>query len=439
MFCGGVFITKPATGEMFLCSDGIEMSQSQLLNTVKGVTALIQEDPLDPRGMRVLLIEAATTLVRPYKGCVFGVSTYQAISVPVLSATIERVLSCANLIFGQEMDIGNLQDRATFYLAMKALLTDSPSVEVSRDIRQSFNIPLDVSVNVGTSRVLVPKAGGEFDVLFDGEKGEMEVSGKESSTYKSCSDSVSSLEVDRRGQSDSDSMQAKGVIDVRLLQKVVFNVRDGMTAEDFECDCEVDVKASGSGDCGPLQFAVIPATKVINSKVNTKVIREGSDGIYTCDRPLDLLCEDLTVLVFDSPLDPQPVPFNVKCRYSKSDSKGRIDIEIESKYAMAQILAGIDATGFQNASSDTNEVRVVNDNLLMQFDMIPMGGGKVTGVVFGDVADGYTPPPVVQIKCILRGTSLGNLTVKTRPEGRFTVRNIIYDIEVTRSKWAFRE
>lgn len=437
MFCGGVFISKPASGELFLCADGIEMSQSQLLSTVKGVTALIQEEPLDPRGMRVLLIEAATTLVRPYKGCVFGVSTYQAISVPVLSATIERVFSCANLIFGPEMDIGNLQNRATFYLAMKSLLTDSPSVEVGRDIRQSFNIPLDVSVNVGSSRVLVPKAGGEFDILFNGGKTAPEPV-KETNTHKSCSDSVSSFEVERRAQSDSDSSACRGTIDVRLLQTVEFNVRDGIRAEDFACDCEVNVKAMGAGDCGALEFAVIPATKVLNSKVNTSVIREGDDGIYTCDRPLELLNEPLAVLVFESPLEPELAPFNVKCRFSRAEGRGRIEVEIESRYAMAQILAGL-GKGFRNAVSDTNEIRMANDNLLMEFDMIPIGGGRVTGVVYGDVDEDYVPPEFVQIKCILRGTSLGGLTVKTRPEGKFSVRNITYDIDVTRSRWAFRE
>lgn len=61
MFCGGFFICK-LLNDFFICSDGIEMTQKELLNIVRA-TISHPNFKASPDFHRVMFVEAASTLL----------------------------------------------------------------------------------------------------------------------------------------------------------------------------------------------------------------------------------------------------------------------------------------------------------------------------------------------------------------------------------------
>ena len=68
MFCGGIFALNLNTDDLFICSDGVDMNQKELLNITRGVISLLHSKPLKNDSRRVLFIEAATTYLVFHRG-----------------------------------------------------------------------------------------------------------------------------------------------------------------------------------------------------------------------------------------------------------------------------------------------------------------------------------------------------------------------------------
>ncbi|OHT02636.1 hypothetical protein TRFO_07068 [Tritrichomonas foetus] len=442
MFCAGIFACKPNSDDFFICSDGVEMNQNELLNIVQGVLSLLNQNPLEPGSRKVLFVEAANTYIRHYRGYIFGASTYHNLSVPLLTSTLERVFNCVNSIFSGsgEIDLQDYSNRATLFHCIRQLLSNTPGAPIQQQQMRSFNNVKDMAMNTGVSYQMEPMASGDFQTAAASAE-EHSRGNEESTTENSVNDTsnqsseisfptTESISVSEEPQTSSKN----GSVAVKLTQNASFAVRDGIMSN-IECDNTLKISAVGGPESGPLLFAVIPTTLVNEQRVNTKVLEEDPNGIYKCEKPLEMLSELTKVLLFNSPIPQEAPPFRVRRSFITSGNNCKISVNITSPCLMEGILIGFDASGFENARSDDSEISFGGPNVLLSPQGIGAQGGEITASVIGNVAENYQPPPIVQIRCTLRGLSLGNISVRTHPEYNFTVRVTHQKLFVSRSAW----
>ena len=532
MFCGGVFACKQSTDDLFICSDGVEMDQNELLNIVQGVLSLLNVNPLDLKEKRVLFVEAANTYIQYFRGYIFGASTYHNLSVPLLRSTLERVFCCVNTIFNGSSDIDLLDysNRSILLHTIRHLLTNTPGGNIPKQIGSTINSVKDMTMNKGMSYHMELMASGNFEATAMNPLGEQKVD--ESLTETSVTDnsnvsnelqfpnsdgsnftsgnagtinfnsenaaninfnsgnamsvnnismpkanlksasstadmfsffknmnaakpstsnltpdsiaSVSSSTLPKETQpiSISEPIQTqsnKGFISVKIRQEASFAVQGGLLKNTniASCDNTVSITATGGPESGPLLFAIIPASLVENHRLNQNVLTEDENGsIFKCDKPLELLKEKTKVLLFQSPIRQEPPPFTVNRNVLTSGNDCKIIFTIKAPCIMQNIIIGMDPTGFSNPRSNDCEITVSEQNILLSVKSIDNAeGGETTASIIGNIPNNYTPPNLLNIRCVLRGTLLGGLYVKTHPEYNFEVKSSIQKLFIPRSVW----
>jgi hypothetical protein len=362
-------------------------------------------------------------------------------SIPLLSSTMERVISCVNLVFPPtaEIDLQNVNTRSNFFLCMKSLLSDSPGAPLTREFRQSFNIPMDIALNVGVSFLMEPHASGDFGTSPPGD-----LSGTNTDEGSSRGGDESATEpstTDMSAPSESQSLFAPlpladkpsvGKLRVKLVQNATFRVIEGQTADEIECDGEVFIAASAGKGTGALQFALIPANILTQVRVNANIVTEES-GVYTVERPAQI--EEMTkLLVFDAKVAQEPAPFQVNCNFESPSGRATIRITIEASLDMYGILVGLDSTGMESPTCSGGELTQAGANLLVKVDEI-RDRGKATVSISGAVGLTYQPPAVVQVRATVKGFSFGGITARTAPDGKYTIESIVTETFVSRSVW----
>lgn len=443
MFCGGIFACKPNTEDLFICADGVEMNQSELLNIVRGVLSLLHSHPLDPKGRKVLFVEAANTYIRQYRGYIFGASTYHNLSIPLLTSTMERVLNCANAVFNGsgDIDMMDYSNRSTFFHCVRQLLTNSAGAPLNASFLRTFNLVHDMSMNSGMSIQMEPQASGDFQKTAQNpdEKSKGDESGTETSQTE-LSSNLSTSEVSIppsdsfTSELDGDLSQSKnGSIAYKISQTVTFQVQNSMMTN-IECSNILRISTKGAPEVGPLLFAVVPANIVINPKVNTNIIEDSdTSGIYKCDKPFELLNTMEKVLLFNAEIKESPPPFQITRTYVTNGPTCKITFVIKTQYEMNDIMIGFDDAGFQNARSDDSKAWYSGSNCLVA----PQGNnkGEIVAHVTGDVNDNYIPPSTLQLRCTIVGTTLGDFFVKAHPSYNYSVKASRFKLFISRSFW----
>ena len=162
MFCGGVFAFGLSEQDIFICADGVEMSQKELLNICRGSMSLLYTSPLENNGRRVLFVEAASTLLQKNGIYTFGVSTYHAQSIPLLCSFMARIISLVKINFSNEFSLSNNHIRSVLFRAIKNLLNNQGTISPS--ITKSMDITDDVNLKKPGSYSMQPVISGEFIV-----------------------------------------------------------------------------------------------------------------------------------------------------------------------------------------------------------------------------------------------------------------------------------
>lgn len=445
MFCGGIFACKPNSEDLFVCSDGVEMNQTELLNIVRGVLSLLHSNPLSPNSRKVLFVEAANTYIRNYRGYIFGASTYHTLSVPLLTSTMERVINCANAVFSgsSEVDLMDYSNRATFYHCIRQLLSNSPGAHISNTLARTFNSVKDMTMNAGNSYQMEPKASGDFQTTNSApeERSKGEESPTENSVTDTSNASTSEISFPNSDVMSSDFIKEipqvspnKDCIAYEISQTASFTVRDGVMRE-IECENSLNISAQGTPEAGPLLFAVIPANIIYNQKVNKKIIDDSDpNGIFKCDNPCELLSNPQKVLIFNAEVEETAPPLQINRTYAMSGNLCKITFSISSDYEIKDIIIGFDSKGFENARSDDNDVRYGGPNVLVSPRNVPQKGQSI-GTVIGNVPEGYRPPQLILLICTIIGATLGDITVKTSPNGNYSIGTAFFKLSVSRAAW----
>lgn len=446
MFCGGIFACKPNSEDLFVCSDGVEMNQSELLNIVRGVLSLLHTNPLSPNSRKVLFVEAANTYIRNYRGYIFGASTYHTLSVPLLTSTMERVINCANSVFSgsNEVDLMDYSSRATFYHCIRQLLSNSPGAHISNALTRTFNSVKDMTVNAGNSYQMEPKASGDFQTTTaapeersKGEESQTETSVTDTSNASTSEISFPASDVSSDFIKDIPQLSSnkEGIIAYEIHQTASFTVRDGVMHE-IDCDNSLMVSAKGTPEAGPLLFAVVPANIVYNQRVNKKIIDDADpNGIYKCEKPYELLTDIQKVLIFNAEIKETAPPLQINRTYITNGNACKITFSISSPFEIRDIIIGFDSNGFENARSDDNDARYGGPNVLVSPRDIPPTGGETIGTVIGDISEGYAPPSLILLICTIHGATLGDIIVKTSPSGNYSVGTCRFKLSIARAAW----
>lgn len=445
MFVGGIFACKPNSEDLFVCSDGVEMSQTELLNIVRGVLSLLHSNPLSPNSRKVLFVEAANTYIRNYRGYIFGASTYHTLSVPLLTSTMERVINCANSVFSgsNEVYLMDYSNRATFYHCIRQLLSNSPGAHISNTLARTFNSVKDMTMNAGNSYQMEPKASGDFQTSTSRpeERSKGEESTPENSVTDTSNASASEISFPTSDVMSSDFIKEipqispnKDFIAYEISQKASFTVRNGAMCE-IDCENSLMISARGTPEAGPLLFAVIPANIIYNQKVNTKIIDDSDpNGIFKCENPCELLSNIQKVLVFNAEVAETAPPLSINRTYEMNGNSCKISFAISSPFEVKDIIIGFDSNGFENARSDDNDVRYGGPNVLVSPQNVPPNGQSIVTVI-GDVPEGYRPPQLILLICTIIGATLGDITVKTSPSGNYTIGTAYFKLAIQRAAW----
>ncbi|KAH0795413.1 hypothetical protein GPJ56_000626 [Histomonas meleagridis] len=435
MFCGGIFAYKNISDDLFICSDGVEMTQKELLNIVRAIASRIQQDPLPINSRRVLFVGATSTYLRWHRGYIFGVSTYHNFSIPLLSSTMERVTNCINAIHSGsgDIDLRDYSNRSVLYHAIRSLLTQTPGGIIPQQVTKSLNNIIDVSINPAISFKMEPKLSGDFT------NNQTEPKYDSSTNETSVTDSLASNEV---VASISDSFpveDSKGFISAKLLQEAQFNFVNN-TIQLIECNNSLEIKASGGAESGPLCFAMVPGTLIEDEKYNQQILNFTPEGIYKCEKPLELLQKETKVLVFQSKVhNDEALPFQVASTFERENGKGKIQIKIRSKVALSDIIIGVDSEGFGNPEGENCEVSLAGSRILLKINDIKPDNGETVTVIWGGVDDSFQPPKTTNLRCLAKECTLGNIVIKTDPNGNFSVKSFQKELFISRSDWEFKD
>jgi hypothetical protein len=429
MFSGGVFVSKPSSGDLFVCSDGIEMGQKELLVIARAVLNSLQGQPLRD-SYPVLYLQAASIRIRFYRGCLFGVCTYQPMSSPLLASLMDRVVSASDASFrnNPELDISNYQYRSTFLLAIRALISESPCATISRDVRQSFNIPQDMTMNVGNSHLINPVASGDFTIAQSAASS----SQSEASAHESATETSAPTENYTSEPSAASEKSFTQFLNVRVAQEVYFEVRE-RAIENVSCSVDLWVKAFGDLT-GKVQFGLKTKAVIESPKLNRNILEsevENVFGVIDCN----MIVDETKVLVFElSGIEVEVFPFELHCGLTTVDEQAEFTIKLGGRFPMAEVLVGFDATGLEEIVCQNEPVVIAGSTACLRTDFIHAGSQEVW-VVNAKAPQGYEPPKIIRVKCKVRGPDFGGIEIE--PLTSFGLEPIIYDMEVQQSVWPF--
>jgi hypothetical protein len=431
MFCGGVFVSKLSSNDLFVCSDGIEMDQKELLIIVRAVLNSLQGQP--PKdSYPVLYLQAASIRIRFHRGCLFGVCTYQPMSGPLLASLMDRITSAADSSFRAtpELDLSNSQYRATFLLAIRALISESPSATISREVRQSFNIPRDMAMNVGGSHLIDPVASGDFTIVAKAK----EASGDEASAHESTTETSTPVDTYTSEPSVANDKVFTQFLAVRIEQEVRFEVRERKVENVW---CSTDLWLSAYGELtGKLQFALNARAAIEQPRLNRNVLESVKEDVYAVIDS-NTISDDTKVLIFEvAGIESEQLPFEVHCTFATTDGHAEFTIAVGGQFPMAEVLVGLSAADLEDPVCRDEPVVIAGSTACLRTDFIEAGEQEVW-VVQATVPQWYEPPQIIRVKCKLRGPHFGGIELTPEPLGAFGIERIVRDLDVQQSVWPF--
>jgi hypothetical protein len=142
-------------------------------------------------------------------------------------------------------------------------------------------------------------------------------------------------------------------------------------------------------------------------------------------------------MLFQTHVHGDQPPFEVHCTFARKDAVGELRVVIHAHFQMARIMIGFEPNGLENPVCDDGEITISPSNVCVELPGFVDAGGQVACVLRAQCAESYTPPAIVQVRCKMRGTSFGGLTVRPEPPGAFAVERLVRDVLVSRSVWPF--
>jgi hypothetical protein len=362
-------------------------------------------------------------------------------SIPLLSSMMDRAIACAATVFyqGQEkekdIDLQNIQSRATYLMCIRSLLAATPGIVLPRDVALSFNTAQDMSLNTGYTYIMDPKASGDFKTpttsMGDREEGSSK-GGSESTTETSVADPSATSE-----GSPAFERSPVGKAVFRISQEASFTA-NGPMVDGSGCTTQISISVVGESPGGALTFSVGPKASISEPRVNTSVIEiENPSFIYTIPDPLALQDETL-ILVFETLMRPEPPPFNVRWTFAKTGTAAEIAIHIDAKARMSRVIVGLTADGLDDSVCEAADLTFGGPNIILTYRGVIEQEEEISLSVAATVAQDYQPPEMVQVQCKLRGFSFGGIGISLCPSDRqlpYTMGTLSRDVLVKRSVW----
>ena len=460
MFCGGIFAFKPNTDDIFICSDGIEMNQKELLNIVLGVKSLLHTSPLEPNHRKVLFVEAASTYIWSTRGNVLGVSTYHPLSIPLLSSTLSRVNNVISFVYPgrEDINLSSIKERSTLFHAFRQLLTNSAGGAVSNAIQQAYNKVNDVAMNPAIFYKMEPLAGGDFKI--SGESPAEDASTTDASTNDTSTQGqygssagfnsnnftsgfnvpIETLNANTPVSSSNLNPDNRSIFHTKFSQTATFTAH-GTQMEKYQVETTVKILVSGSPDAGELNFAITPNNLLSNCKVNTKVIEQTElPGVYKSTKPFELLKDIQKVLIIENTGTQTNFPFIFTADFDEKPDTVDIRIKITSPHIITELYLAAQVMGLDNIKGgDGVSIQLDGSNLLAILTPKERDddGTPKTFEYFisGTKLPLFQKPSQVNIKCTLKGVTLGGLDVKTNPNYKFNLGVVDKKLSITNSIW----
>jgi hypothetical protein len=409
------------------------MDQKELLIIVRAVLSSLQGQRIKD-SYPILYLEAASIRIHFHRGCLFGVCTYQPMSIPLLASLMDRITAAADASFRttNDLDISNPQTRAVFLLAIRALISESPWATITREVRQSLNTRLDMAMNIGSSYLVDPVASGDFTTVAE----PVPTSADDGSAHESTTETSTPIDTYTSEPSGVSEKVNSQFLTVRIEQEIYFEVRDQVVEN---VRCSVDLWMSVSGDLSnPVQFTVMSKAVVENAKLNPNVLESVGENAYRVIEA-SLLTGETKVLVFDiEHVENEPPPFGVHCAFAAADQHAEFKIAVGGEFPMADVLVGIDASGLEDPVCQDEPVVIAGMTACLRTDFIEAGGQNIW-VMRAGIEDGYEPPKVVRVRCRLRGPVFGRLLVHPEPHAGTGIERVVHDMEVQQSVWPFTQ
>ena len=442
MFCGGVFAFNNDQEDIFICSDGVEMSQKELLNICRGAMSLLYTNPLENGGRKVLFVEAASTLLTKYQNYTLGVSTYHQQSIPVLCSTMERILSFIQQVFPDGFSLSNNHTRSQMFHSIRQILGNNQGIIPSPQITKLMNIIEDVNLNKPGSYHMNPVVSGEF-VSTEPLSEEM-TSTDVASTMDSLATNAFSGSATPGSPSRSDSPQMPinvaetGTLDVALNEEVTFNAVNGVMS-DSEVDIRITALANCKSDMGGVFMKLPQQPSGVVVRTNPQVIQEAHE-YYSCPSPTASLKESTPIFAIQGKdMTPRELPIMVKSSIMQNETHAKISFEISSKYEVNSFIIGVEGQGIdpsQVASQNSEVTPGVGANFILRPNAsIPAGGGTIEASFFGPLSSPFTKPTFANVQCKIPNVVLADVKPEMKPGSNFILGDIKKFTFIQRSLW----
>ena len=440
MFCGGVFAFGLSEQDIFICADGVEMSQKELLNICRGSMSLLYTSPLENNGRRVLFVEAASTLLQKNGIYTFGVSTYHAQSIPLLCSFMARIISLVKINFSNEFSLSNNHIRSVLFRAIKNLLNNQGTISPS--ITKSMDITDDVNLKKPGSYSMQPVISGEFIVPAQVDEltstditstldslatGAFSTQPLSSSTGQPPAGAIGSME-------DSET----GTVDFAINEEITFEVIGGKM-----CNSEVDIRLNALAHCksdmGGVSVKLPEQPAGLTVRANPQIMTQNND-YYTCNSPTTELKESTIIFAIQGTDTTQrDVPINVETRFDENEQFAKITFNISSKYAVSSIIIGVEGNGLdpQQVSSQNSDVAPSNGSnfILRPNESIPAEGGTIESSFYGPLISPFVKPTFANIQCQLSGVILADVKPEMKPGSNFIPGTTTKSTFIQRSLW----
>lgn len=438
MQCGGVFACKLDSSEIFVCSDGIEMNQKELLNIVQAVNSLLHDSPLTNSGRRILFVEAASTLVRTHRKVLWGISTYHPLSASMLQSQMERVINAVNTIYqgNNDIDLNEKHNRAILYAAIRHLLNNHTTFRISPQILKSFNQIKDIAASTPIAYDMNPSASGEFKasaIPIPQPK-------DESTTETSQTDSIPSTDPQSLPQDTEiqNSIMATGSTLIGIAQTIIFAC-EGELLQNCTSDTDVNIQTSGSIESGPFTFTVKyePIDSLDEIKINTAILKEISTGVYSSENPTQDLTEMKTVVKITNLFAQIPPPFTVLLRtVREDDNNASIFIKILCNHAMEGIIIAVACNGLEILSCNC-QTSPGSEYLIVYCPDITEEEDSQLIQINGTVTDSFVAPTEVNVQGKIHDLIVGNINIEPAQGTKYLIGMTQKELFVQRSVWSF--
>ena len=444
MFCGGVFAFGSNEQDIFVCADGVEMTQKELLNICRGAMSLLYSNPLENNGRRVLFVEAASTLLHKSGIYTFGVSTYHAQSIPLLCSTMARILSLVKNNFSNEFSLSSTHTRSVLFRAIKNLLVNQGTV--SQSVTKLMDITDDVNLKKPGSYSMQPVISGEFIVP-------PQIDELTSTDITSTLDSLATGAFSTQPLSNSSSQPAAatgGAVEDSETGTVDFAINEEVTFEAINskmCNSEVDIRLNALAHCksdmGGVSVKLPQQPAGLTVRANPQIMTQNND-YYTCNSPTTELKESTIIFAIQGTDTTQrELPINVETRFDQNEQFAKITFNISSKYAVSSIIIGVEGNGLdpQNVSSQNSDVAPGNGSnfILRPNASIPAEGGTIESSFYGPLISPFVKPTFANVQCQLTGVILADVKPEMKPGSNFIPGTTTKSTFIQRSLWPIVE